>query len=83
MNSLLATYQNPRDFHDHDLSAILDLYLARHVPYGEISTFSLASAVIALCNSGYDIREAYIDVLLGKQQEDGSYPLGAGRSQWL
>ena len=29
INALWATYQNPRHFHDHNLLAILDKYLAQ------------------------------------------------------
>ena len=78
VSGLVATFQNPRDFHDHDLVEVLENYLTQYAPYQRLDSFVLAGYVIALCNTGVQMEHGYAEMLLKGQRPDGSYPLGVG-----
>ncbi|ELU01910.1 hypothetical protein CAPTEDRAFT_220765 [Capitella teleta] len=74
--ALLATYQNPKDFHDFNLITVLQRFLAAHLPYEEHNNYSLGHCVAALCNAGVTLNEDYLEKILQRQSPDGSLPLG-------
>ncbi len=77
--ALISTYQNPRDFYDHDLLATLDKYLTHVTPYTEVTSFGYSQYLLALCAGGRSPGSRHLDRLLRRMTPDGSFPLGIGR----
>ena len=79
INGLLSTYQNPRDFHQHDLVTSLELYLLQHAPYSSaLSVFDHAIVVIALCNAGVVMSYRHVQNIVLQQDDQGAFTLGLG-----
>ena len=82
VNSLLVTYQNPRDFYGHDLVAALENHVVQKVPFVKHNIFAHSFAVISLYNAGVQIERRHVDRLIAKQREDGSFVHGVGKNSF-
>ena len=81
INGLLSTYQNPRDFHQHDLVMSLELYLLQHAPFtSALSVYDQSLIVITLCNAGVFMSYRHVENIVLRQDEQGSFPLDIGES---
>ncbi|KAK2161624.1 hypothetical protein LSH36_113g05004 [Paralvinella palmiformis] len=80
INALLATFQDPRDFYDHDLVAILKRYITDVIPYTAYTAHAYSGYVIALCNNGEYLNDGHAERIFKKQNQDGGFYLGVNEA---